>query len=187
MENDLHLITDSLSFDFDIVRKEENYLHIKIPSANVIELLLSAKRNFGLTTLQLISVVDRIEDDLFQLTWILEDSGGTDIFIMSADYCRENCSVPTLGEIWETAIVFERELCEMYGIDFPGNPRQHEDFLLEGWKDIPPLRRDFDTLKYSIQTYGERRERKHINTREYIADATGEWDTPVPMKDKTDE
>ncbi len=187
MENKLHSITDNLSFDFDVIRKEDHYLHISIPRSHVVEMLLSAKQIYELRTLQLISVVDRIEDDLFQLTWILEDATGVDIFILSAEFPRKNCIVPTLGDIWETAIIFERELHEMYGIDFPGNSRQKEDFLLEGWKDIPPLRRDFDTLEYSLRTYGERREREHIDPREYIADSTGEWDTPVPMKDKNNE
>ena len=45
------------------------------------------------------------------------------------------------------------EIKEMYGIDFPGSPRVDDSFLLEGWDDIPPMRRDFDTVKYSEETY----------------------------------
>jgi len=184
MDKNLRRIVTESSFDFETIREDEGYLHVRVPHGNAVEMLLSAKQRFGMETLQLISVVDRIEDGTFQLTWILCDPGGTSIFMISADYPRENCSVPTLGDIWPTAVVFERELHEMYGIDFPGNPRQNEDFLLEDWRELPPMRRDFDTLSYSLRTFGERRKRTHTDPREYIADSVDEWDTPVPMKDE---
>lgn len=184
MENNLQRIVSESGIELDTIRQDEGYLHVGVSNIHAVELLLSAKQRFGMEILQLISVVDRIEEGVFQLTWILEDTGGSEIFMLSSDYPRENCSVPTLGDIWTTAVIFERELHEMYGIDFPGNPRQNEDFLLEGWKELPPMRRDFDTLEYSLRTYGESRERRHTDPRKFIAETTGEWDTPVPMKDE---
>lgn len=184
MQDKARLNFNGAGFKLELVREDEGYLHVKALRANIVELLLLAKQRDGKKILQLISVVDRIEDDVFQLTWILEDPRDSSVFIVSADYPRKSCSVPTLGEIWPVAVVFERELHEMYGIDFPGNPRQNEDFLLEGWKEQPPMKRDFDTLEYSIRTYGKRRERLHTDPRKHIAEITGEWDTPVPMKDK---
>jgi NADH-quinone oxidoreductase subunit C len=41
----------------------------------------------------------------------------------------------------------------MYGINFPNSPRVNESFLLEGWEGIPPMRREFDTKKYSEETF----------------------------------
>ena len=41
----------------------------------------------------------------------------------------------------------ERDLCEMYGIDFVGNTNLKE-LSLENWVHTPPLRREFDTLKF---------------------------------------
>ena len=184
MDKNLQRIISECIFEFDTVRKDEGYLHLRISHVHVIEMLLSAKQRYGMETLQLISAVDRIEDGVFQLTWILCDPEGSSVFITSADYPRENCSVPTIGDIWPTAVIFERELHEMYGIDFPGNLRQNEDFLLEDWKEMPPMRRDFDTLEYSIRTFGERQKRTHTDPRKYIADSIDEWDTPVPMKDE---
>ena len=32
----------------------------------------------------------------------------------------------------------------------------YEEFILEGWNDIPPYRRDFDTLKYAEASYSQR-------------------------------
>ena len=41
----------------------------------------------------------------------------------------------------------ERDLHEMFGIKFIGNDTLY-DFALENWNEIPPLRREFDTLAY---------------------------------------
>ncbi|MFO8184165.1 MAG: NADH-quinone oxidoreductase subunit C [Candidatus Aegiribacteria sp.] len=170
-------------FEVNTLRMDEGYLHVKVDPARVLELLLMAKRRFGHGILQLISAVDRIEDGMFQLTWILESAKDGSILMISSDHPREGCALPTLGDVWPAAVFFERELHEMFGIDFPGNERQEEDFLLEGWRDLPPMRRDFDTLKYSMETFGERREREHTDPREHVAERTGEWNTPVPAKE----
>lgn len=178
-------ILASLAQDFaplEEVRRRPGYLHVKVDRLRALEMLLRAKDRYGKKILQLISVVDRMEDHLFQMTWILEDPRDSSVLIVSADYPRENCQVPTLGDIWPAAVIFERELHEMYGIDFPGNPRQNEDFLLEGWTDIPPMRRDFDSLEYSMRVFGERQERRHIDPRQYIGEFIGEWNTPRPIK-----
>ena len=41
----------------------------------------------------------------------------------------------------------------MFGIAFPDNPLVEKDFVLKGWREIPPNLRDFDTLKYSNETF----------------------------------
>ncbi|HPF33213.1 MAG TPA: hypothetical protein PK907_09380, partial [Candidatus Sabulitectum sp.] len=53
------------------------------------------------------------------------------------------------------------------------------DFILEGWKEIPPMRRDFDTEEYSMRVYGERQPRDHTDPRQYIGDIVGGWKTPM--------
>ncbi len=166
------------------VRREHGYLHVSVPPERAVELLLMARKRSGFELLQLISAVDRIEDGVMQITWILEHSVDSSIFMVSADYRREDTSVPTMGDVWPAAVIFERELHEMFGIDFPGNPRQEEEFLLEGWKDTPPMRRDFDTLEYSMRKFGARRKRTHTDPRKHIARVLDEWNTPVPMKEE---
>jgi NADH-quinone oxidoreductase subunit C len=183
MKDCLHGMLTESAREWDVVRESEGYLHVMVPEERVLEVILGARGRCGMTVLQLISAVDRIETGSFQLTWIMERDDDGSVFMVSALYPREDCTVPTLGDLWPAAVAFERELREMYGIRFPGNPRQDEDFLLEGWKEIPPMRRDFNTLEYSMRTFGERGERKHIDPREYISEMTGEWDTPVPIKD----
>lgn len=163
----------------ELVRELHNYLHVYVDSGSAIEAILAAKTLLGFNTLQLISVVDRIEEGNFQLTWILENYTSCAVLLISADFPRENCSVPSLSKIWPAASAFERELFEMFGVSFPGNPREGEDFILEGWTEIPPMRRDFDTEKYAMRVFGERQPRDHTDPRQYIGEVVGEWDTPM--------
>lgn len=162
-----------------LVREQRNYLHIKVDKASVSDVVLAAKTSLGFATLQLVSAVDRIENGAFELTWILENYDEQMVLLISSYFPRKNCKVPSMSQVWPTASAFERELYEMFGISFPGNPREGEDFLLEGWKDIPPMRRDFETEEYAMRVYGERQPREHIDPRQYIGDIVGEWNTPM--------
>ncbi len=162
-----------------LVREQHNYLHIKVDKAAAADAVLAAKTSLGFTTLQLISAVDRIESEAFQVTWILENYDEQELLLISAYFPRKNCIAPSMSQVWPTASAFERELFEMFGISFPGNPREGEDFLLEGWKDIPPMRRDFETEEYAMRTFGERQPREHTDPRQYIGDIVGEWNTPM--------
>ncbi len=74
----------------------------------------------------------------------------------------------SIHDLWPTAATYQRELKEMFGIDFPGSPRVDEEFILEGWTDLPPYRRDFDTLAYSQQTYAERGGRETHDPRRHM-------------------
>jgi len=65
-------------------------------------------------------------------------------------------TMDSIHDVWPTAATYQRELREMFGIDFPGSPRIEEEFILEGWNDIPPYRRDFDTLKYANASFNQR-------------------------------
>jgi NADH-quinone oxidoreductase subunit C len=112
--------------------------------------------------------VDWIEDDSFQLTYLLSDrTGGRDIGVRLM-LPRDNTSMESIHDLWPTAATYQRELREMFGIDFPDSPRVNEDFILEGWIDIPPYRRDFDTLQYSQETYPERPGRETNDPAEYM-------------------
>ncbi len=74
----------------------------------------------------------------------------------------------SIHHLWAQAATYQRELKEMYGVHFPGSPRIDDEFALEGWKDIPPMRRDFDTLAYSERTFFPRPGRESHDPVEYM-------------------
>ena len=62
----------------------------------------------------------------------------------------------------------------MFGIQFPGLVGRQE-LILEDWDDIPPMRRDFDTLQYVMENFEFRSGREDArDVRETIAKRTGE-------------
>jgi len=74
----------------------------------------------------------------------------------------------SIHHLWAQAATYQREMKEMYGVHFPGSPRIDDEFALEGWKDIPPMRRDFDTLAYSERTFFPRPGRETHDPVEYM-------------------
>lgn len=119
-------------------------------------LLLHLRDLEGFTHLVLLTAVDWIEEDRFQLTYLLHDRAKARDIGVRLMLPREDPRMDSIHELWPTAATYQRELREMFGIDFPGSPRVNEDFILEGWADLPPYRRDFDTLQYAHEAYAER-------------------------------
>ena len=131
-------------------------------------LLVELRDIEGFTHLVLLTAVDWIEDGFFQLTYMLNNRAANQTLALRVLIDRDNAVGDTIHDLWPTAETYQRELREMFGIDFPGSPRVNEEFILEGWTDMPPYRRDFDSLAYSLQTYNERPGRETHDPRTHM-------------------
>ncbi len=135
-----------LKSNFLVEEKTPTLLKIKIKP----ELLLGSVQllqSNGFITLSQISCTDWIEDGIFTLHYILTTEIKNCNLMVSLDINRTNDTLLTLMEIFPQSEIMERDLHEMFGILFVGNPTLH-DFALENWNSIPPLRREFDTLAF---------------------------------------
>ena len=56
----------------------------------------------------------------------------------------QQLQVPTVSHIWRTAEFHEREVYEMFGVDFKDHPDLRLLILPDGWEGKNPLRKDFD-------------------------------------------
>ena len=65
---------------------------------------------------------------------------------------REKAIMDSVVEVFRPVITYEREIKEMFGVDFPSNPRL-TDFILEDWQGPPPMRKDFDSIQYVQDTF----------------------------------
>ena len=67
--------------------------------------------------------------------------------ILKTRISRENPQFVTSIPVYENAEPYEREIHELFGVNFEGHPRLIRLFLERDYK-IPPFRRDFDTKEY---------------------------------------
>ena len=162
---------ERLSVKFNIKNINEhkaNQVFLTAEKKNLESVVLYLKEFEKYDHLTMISCVDYIEDNKFQLTYLLRNYNNNADTIVRVFIDRENPTMTSINELWAGARVYERELKEMFGIDFPGSPGVDESLFLEGWDNIPPMRRDFDTRKYVSETYFPRKGRKTHDPATYM-------------------
>jgi len=141
--------------DIKIAVPENSRIAVTAESDNVLAILRFLK-DAGFNHLALLSAVDWIEDDCFELCFILtsymrNDDEVTDSqrlhIILKTRIPREKPQFKTITGIFPNAEPYEREIHELFGIKFEGHKRL-TPLLLERNYEIPPFRKDFDTRKY---------------------------------------
>jgi len=157
-----HLSVDELDF------QRPDLAFITVDATGLVYALTRLRDEGGFYHLVLLTAVDWIEDGLFQLTYLLHNPESRLDIGVRVKLPREHSVMPSIHHLWPTAATYQRELKEMFGIDFPGSPRVDLPFILEGWDGPPPYRRDFDTLAYSRETYFPRPGRSSIDPETHM-------------------
>ncbi len=57
---------------------------------------------------------------------------------------RDNPMIATASDIWQTANFHEREVYEMFGVNFIGHPDLRLLILPDGWEGKKPMLKDFE-------------------------------------------
>ena len=130
--------------DIEIKRKDLSKVVIK--KERLFELINFLGVEYDYLTLNAISCTDWIEDNHFALTYMLTKLDRTHTMMVQTTIKRD-AEFPTISHIFKQAQIMERDLFEMYGINFMGNSNLKE-LSLENWVHTPPLRREFDSLEF---------------------------------------
>ena len=177
MEEQKIKVAEKLKISFpDIVEKkyDGNRLDFAVSKSCVPSILMYLKDDMGFIHLSHISCVDWIEENEFEVIFIVWSPKDKIQVFIRARVDRENPVMENIDMIWRQAHTYEREMREMYGIQFTGLVAP-DDFVLEDWNDAPPMRRDFDTAKYAKDTFFERPGRENAkDVRDEIAKRSGE-------------
>ena len=152
----------------DIVEQRKEHAYLTVQKNQAIPLITHLRDYEKFTHFVLLTAVDWLENGEFQLTYILNNPFKKLNLAIRVMISRENATMTSAHHLWEQVKTYQRELKEMYGIDFPGSPGVNDQFILEGWDGIPPYRRDFDTKKYSEETFFQRPGRKKYDPSEYM-------------------
>ena len=141
-----------------IIRSEikHNQILITIDENNLIEVLLFLKTNTLTKFRQLIEVtaVDYPEkEQRFRMVYLLLSHENNSRIVIDY-YIKENKIVPSITNIFPSANWMEREVFDMYGIEFKDHPdlrRILTDYNFEGY----PLRKDFPLTGHNEVRYSE--------------------------------
>ncbi|MBN2723278.1 MAG: NADH-quinone oxidoreductase subunit C [Deltaproteobacteria bacterium] len=133
--------------------QRNNELFVTVPNNQAVSLVTYLRDHEGFSHLVILSAVDWLEEEVFQLTYLLNNPELKQDIGVRTLVDRNEPVMESIHHLWEHSATYQRELFEMFGISFPTSPRMEEPFILEGWDGPPPYRRDFDTLKYAEETY----------------------------------
>jgi NADH-quinone oxidoreductase subunit C len=172
-----HINSKFIVLDQHIQR--ENLAFVTLKSNQVVDALTCLRDTEGYRHLVMISTVDYIEKDLFQLTYFLHNyHNHTDIGVR-VEIDRDQAAMDSIHHLWATAQVYQRELKEMYGIDFPGSPHVDEPMMLERWDEMPPMRKEFKTKEYSAETFFPREGRQSFDPKTIMEEKLYPLETEV--------
>lgn len=149
-------------------QQRSDLLFISVDKNELPGLLLFLRDQINYTHFVDLTAVDWLEENEFQLTYILNNPSQKNDIGIRVRIDREEAVMDSVHQMWEQVATCQRELKEMYGIEFPASPGLNEAFLLEGWDGIPPMRREFDTKKYSEETFFPRPGRSTNDPAEYM-------------------
>jgi len=131
----------------DVEVKRDDLYKVNVVYDRVFNLIDFIGDNYDFKTLNAITCTDWIEDEHFAITYMLTTLDRKTTFMVQTMVTREDTKVKSLCGKFAQAEIMERDLAEMYGIDFVGNENLKE-LSLENWIHTPPLRREFDTLEF---------------------------------------
>lgn len=154
-------IIQQLETRFNILEKSlerPNQPIIKVGKNEAEAVLRWLRDDHGYTHLAFFTAIDYIEKGFFTLVYMIHNYNTKIDMCVQVDIDRDNAVMYSIHRMWGQAETYQRELKEMYGIDFPGSPRVDEEFCLEGWDQIPPMRREFDTVKFCEERFPARDE-----------------------------
>lgn len=106
------------------------------------EIMTSLKED-GFDYLVDISSVDHFgEEPRFEMVYELFGYSFEEHLRVKCRVSEDECSVPTVSDLWATADWHEREVYDMMGIDFKGHPDLRRILMWDGYPYFP-LRKDF--------------------------------------------
>ncbi|HDH44815.1 MAG TPA: NADH-quinone oxidoreductase subunit C [Thermococcus sp.] len=150
-ENELlEKILANFTVDARVQRKRRVWL--SVDKDNLLGICNFVKQ-LGFDHLSAISVTDWLNEGKFELTYHVWSYTHKILLTIKTKIPRDTPLIPSVFPIWgESAQIHEREMHEMFGVKFGGNPDLSPLFL-EDWEGPPPFRKDFDTRKYVCEKY----------------------------------
>ena len=126
-------------------REDSDKPAVSVPLGRLFALLkqLRARSEFAFDFLATHTAVDWPEEEKFEVVYILYSTRHGHWLVVTSDVSREAPVVPTVHALWPIAEWQEREVYDMFGIEYDNHPDLRRIFLDDDWKGFP-LRKDYD-------------------------------------------
>ncbi|MFX1566224.1 MAG: NADH-quinone oxidoreductase subunit C [Promethearchaeota archaeon] len=99
-----------------------------------------------------VAIIDWIEQNEFEAYYVVHHLEANLYVKVATRIPRTNPTIQSLSAIWQSAAMHEREMWELFGINYVGN-MMLKPLFLEEWKGKPPLRKDFNWRDYVNEEY----------------------------------
>ena len=130
---------------------QKRQIWVEIRSDDLLK-LCNYTKEIGFRHLSTISVTDLIHIGKYELVYFLWSYENKTVLIIKTIVSRKRPVIKSVSSVWGEGQIHERELHELFGVEFKGNPDLSALFL-EEWKQNPPFKKDFDWRKYVRKKY----------------------------------
>lgn len=140
------LVTKILALGLSVIPYQGNAdcPAVQLPVTNLLGLMKTLRDDpaFAFEMLTSHTAVDRIEQGKFELVYYLYSMANQKRLLVSVTVPRDNPVVPTLLSVWQIAEWQEREVYDLFGVEYDNHPDLRRVFLEDDWKGFP-LRKDY--------------------------------------------
>jgi NADH-quinone oxidoreductase subunit C len=153
-------IKSTFHVDGNIQRERRVWVSVE---KNTLSTICRWLKEHGFVHLSAISVTDWVEEKQYELTYHLWSYDDKVLVTVKTRIDRENPFIDSVTPIWkENAQIHERELHELFGVNFEGNTDLTPLFL-ENWTGPPPFKKDFNWREYVREEfYDKDNERERV-------------------------
>ena len=137
-----------IQIDSEAVFKDgPQYLEVTLAAAHLHDACLKLKSNADTAFDYLFCLTGVDYPAYFEIVYHLDSTVHQHVIVIKArTEDRENPKIDSVGDIWPTAWMHEREVHDLLGVTFNNNPDMRRLFLEDGWGF--PLRKDyFDPIR----------------------------------------
>jgi NADH-quinone oxidoreductase subunit C len=126
---------------------DRNELTITVARENIVA-ACEAVKAAGYNFFEDVTAVDWFpQEPRFQLSYHIVSHGLKERVRLRVLLDSRDASVPSITSAWPSANFYEREVFDLFGIDFPGHPRLTRIMMPENWQGHP-LRKDYPVEGY---------------------------------------
>jgi len=157
-------IIDKIKEKFEVegsIQRERRVI-VKIAPDKLVELCKFIK-DLGFEHLSSLSVTDWPKRGIYEHTYHAWSYKDKILITIKTEINRDKPEIDSVYPVWgESAQIHEREMHELFGVEYKGNPDLSPLFL-EEWHEKPPFRKDFDWREYVRKNfYDKENERERV-------------------------